>query len=234
MSHYTLLTIGIEEYDLDSFMERYNETRKVAPYISKTKEEIYKIGKQRLQEGRAPSGITTPEEFYNYYVDDSDVDEQGNLMSTYNPESRWDYYTVKETYTAKIIKEIIKKKIENYSSDTDELIWRVVVEDRKDLLEGISTADRFGLFWGIPGKEDMIQIYSDLEGYIAHEKKAVAALSYSVMTPDGEWHEPGKVGWWGTTSASAEDESQWEENYYNKFIKDLPEDTTVMFIDCHI
>lgn len=235
MSHYTLCTIGIKEEDLATFMERYSEHREVEPYISTTKKELLEMGEERIRERRAPSEITTPEEYYNFYTEGEILDEEGNLLSTYNPESRWDYYRVMESYTAKAIKELIRNKLENYSSDIDELVWRVIVEGREDL-QGttLSTGDRFMLFWGMPSKEEMIRLYGNLDGYIAHRKKAIASLSYTVMTPDGEWHEPGTVGWWGTSSASAEDESQWNANFYDRFIKDLPDDTTVMLIDCHI
>jgi len=60
------------------------------------------------------------------------------------------------------------------------------------------------------------------------------ALSTFAVLKDGEWIEQGSMGWWGMSSATDEDEATWRETFFDKFIKDLPEDATITIVDCHI
>jgi len=57
--------------------------------------------------------------------------------------------------------------------------------------------------------------------------------TYAVLTPDGEWHEPGQMGWWGMSHASQEDEKLWDEAYEN-FLKEADPNWTITIVDCHI
>lgn len=58
--------------------------------------------------------------------------------------------------------------------------------------------------------------------------------TYAVVTPDGEWHEPGKMGWWGTSSATPEEMKEFLKNYENDFIKKANPEWRLTIVDCHI
>lgn len=58
--------------------------------------------------------------------------------------------------------------------------------------------------------------------------------TYAVVTPDGEWHEPGKMGWWGISSATPEEEAEFENNYEEKFIRTANPEWRLTIVDCHI
>lgn len=58
--------------------------------------------------------------------------------------------------------------------------------------------------------------------------------TYAVLTPDGEWYEPGKMGWWGISNARPEEETEFEKNYEEKFIKTANPEWKLTIIDCHI
>lgn len=58
-----------------------------------------------------------------------------------------------------------------------------------------------------------------------------------VMVPfavlkDGDWYEKGKMGWWATVS-NAMEEDEWNE-HFQELIADLPADTLLTAVDCHI
>lgn len=57
---------------------------------------------------------------------------------------------------------------------------------------------------------------------------------YAVITPDGEWHAPGVVGWFGTSSEDDEEEERWAESFYEDFLGDADPDTVLALVDCHI
>lgn len=58
--------------------------------------------------------------------------------------------------------------------------------------------------------------------------------TFAVLDENGEWHEPGTMGWFGCSSAKPDDENAWNENYYEAFIKNLDPDTQITVVDCHI
>jgi len=49
---------------------------------------------------------------------------------------------------------------------------------------------------------------------------------------DGSWHEKGRMGWFGMAQDEAEQEV-WDSEYL-KWIQNLPEDTVLIAVDCHI
>lgn len=58
--------------------------------------------------------------------------------------------------------------------------------------------------------------------------------TYAVLTPDGEWYEPGKMGWWGMSNAIPEQEYKFEKNYEKNFIKTANPEWKLTIVDCHI
>lgn len=87
-------------------------------------------------------------------------------------------------------------------------------------------------------KEDKdFLVWLDLEKYQVLKEKYIkdaqdGAISTFAVLKDGSWYERGKMGWWACVSDEKED-SVWEDEF-NKLIKDLPEDTLLTVVDCHI
>ena len=59
-------------------------------------------------------------------------------------------------------------------------------------------------------------------------------FTYAVLTPDGTWYEPGKMGWWGISFATPQEEKDFKDNYEEKFIKKVDPEWTLTIVDCHI
>lgn len=61
-----------------------------------------------------------------------------------------------------------------------------------------------------------------------------AHLSYrAVVTPDGTWHEPGEMGWWGISSEPADEKYDWDIHFEERFIEPY-KDCIITVVDCHI
>jgi hypothetical protein len=73
--------------------------------------------------------------------------------------------------------------------------------------------------------------YGSKEGFI---KERLTFSTYGVVTPDGEWHEPGEMGWFGVSSASPEEAKQFSKSYYDTFIKTADPNHYLVLVDCHI
>lgn len=66
--------------------------------------------------------------------------------------------------------------------------------------------------------------------YINKARKS-AFSTYAVVI-DSQWHEKGKMGWWGI-STNEVSEQEWL-NQFNAFIDSAPNDTLFTVVDCHI
>ncbi len=58
--------------------------------------------------------------------------------------------------------------------------------------------------------------------------------TYAVITDDGEWHSPGKVGWFGASSDTPEEATKFAMSFRERFIDSLPDGTRITIVDCHI
>ena len=77
--------------------------------------------------------------------------------------------------------------------------------------------------------EWFIERYGNKENYVNSES---AFSTYAVITPDGEWHSPGKMGWFGTSSEKVEDSQKFVDTYNEKFIEPY-KDKIITIVDCH-
>lgn len=100
---------------------------------------------------------------------------------------------------------------------------QLVNEARKE--DGLSRDDQSLLTW------------LDLEDYqCSAEEYAQNAANRSISTfavlKDGKWYEKGEMGWWGMAS-NEDDQDTWNKKF-NELIKDLPDNTVLSLVDCHI
>ena len=74
-------------------------------------------------------------------------------------------------------------------------------------------------------------VYKDdtKKSYIERHSKF---CTYSILK-DGEWLEPGKMGWWGISHAEDKDKQKWEEEYMN-YLSGLDPESVITIVDCHI
>lgn len=102
--------------------------------------------------------------------------------------------------------------------------WEVVVEGSP--------------IYGYEREEDFRSFFNAkyyLEQYGTKENYAKSAASFSVwafITPDGEWHENGAMGWFGFNDATQESRRSFAEEL-EKAIQEHP-DCWLTMVDCHI
>lgn len=226
MSHFCVYVFS-KDTDVESLLAPYDENIEVVPYVKYTREQaiaevrkeiedyknsLYaefladpkaykeKAKKTAFNEERYKSHINylenefpkmlewTDEECYEYkakwYKDNDMIDDNGNLLSTYNPKSKWDWYSQGGRWGNGLILKNGELTDEDYISEID---------------------------WEKSGRP------------------------FAFITPDGEWHERGEMGWWACVS-NEKDSNDWESEYNNAIQKMLNEDEEIMvtLIDCHI
>lgn len=237
MSHYTVAVFTKEGQSVDCLLEPFDENIEVEPYVRRTKEEVLKEIEKYCDENevlRKEYLTLSDKEKMRDWARYNDFDEDGNPLSTYNPNSKWDWYSVGgrwdnllKTKNGEYVNECLVKDLDltPNKEEYDKAIrfWELVIE-HQPLEEGEEMP--FNLY----KEEYYVERYGTKENYA---KKSAMFSTYAVLTPDGEWHEPGQMGWWGMSHASQEDEKLWDEAYEN-FLKEADPNWTITIVDCHI
>jgi len=109
MSHFSCLVIHKEEQNIDKLMAPYSEELKVEPYIRETKDKCYKKYLQAQRDARnKPDSFFAKkqkeeaniigmsfEKFKKWYWGENRIwDKEENLLTTNNPNGRWDYFKI--------------------------------------------------------------------------------------------------------------------------------------------
>lgn len=107
MSHFTVLVIT-KDGDYESALAPFDENLEVDPYIERTRQQIIDELKERYKKSLEKEDSYITKYYadvdwnnddsiiaaYRDFHDDEDFDEQGNELSTYNPDSQWDWYSL--------------------------------------------------------------------------------------------------------------------------------------------
>lgn len=277
MSHYTVLVIT-EDGDYEKALAPFDENIEVEPYVKVSKAQMAEEYKKDCKEHKDKEDKTyfikkwgsfdlTDEEaakrYREYWEDEyTKFDEEGNELSTYNPNSKWDWYSLGGRWCGSMK---LKENCEGIRESEPSLISLMECgpaalgeNDRTDFAqfkdvdldypEGDS-AEKLARFWEInvegspktPEEEQdsfyeawykpeyYLEEYGDKETYIYDQTHF---RTYAVLYK-GEWIEPGKMGWFGCSSADSDGYKTYRE-VFKKIISELKPDDYLAVVDCHI
>ena len=210
-----------EDQDIDELLAPYSEELKVEPYIRFTRDEAIDYVRKNYTDYYSKSD----DECWSAMASDYDynVDDEGNIYSTYNPKSKWDWYTIGGRFSGHCmpVDEDYVKDID-FSPNKDE--YEYAIKWWQDNVEG----DGRDLFY-------TRDYYTDRYGTKEKYAEQYASFStYAVVTPDGEWHAPGEMGWFGCSSETDEEFRDWYDHYKERFIDTADPDWILTIVDCHI
>lgn len=170
--------------------------------------------------------------------DTSEHDDEGNLYYLGNNNAKWDWYEIGGRWSGMLKKldgtrcDECEVKDLDLSLDKDmyekaKRFWEVVV-DKQPLKDG-EYADGFTSWY----KDSY---YKDTFGDKETFAKDKASLSTLAMLLDGEWHEQGKMGWFGMSDTTSESLQEYT-NFFDKKLKELKvthPNARLTLVDCHI
>jgi hypothetical protein len=304
MSHFSVVVCLEHPDKLEAALAPYDENLEVEPYRDYEKgepSEYWAVSHLREENDLNPDDATltwaqVAEAFNNRYPEESSpllVSEDGRAytMSTYSPESKWDYWRIggrwggyfryREDQRDQVIKpgrgwdspETIHPRScdggPKFALDLDALREAKAEEARKTyaefqaLVSGTPEARPWSEFVELADKVDGYTIdqarqeyqsqprvqklrgtdfqwYGDAissfqkpERLLVEIERARAVPGFAVVTLDGKWMAPGRMGWFG---CSTDDDSTragyWE--VANAYIESLPDDAWLIAVDCHI
>lgn len=175
---------------------------------------------------------------YCKYKQDENIPDENAVFGYYfNPNAEWDWFQIGGRWNnfiktkSGIFCNSCKIGEIDFAPDERDMkinrrFWEIVV-DKEPLKEGEKKPFCFYT------EEYLKKLYGDKETYALRNS---TFSTYSILTPDGEWLEPGTMGWFGISSATANEEREWYKSYQSiikKFAEENP-DYVVTLVDCHI
>lgn len=154
------------------------------------------------------------------------VDSDGNAYTTYNPNSKFDWYGIGESFANMLI----SLDTGEYANElpVSQIDFPKMAKAKKDKLLSLEDYIAKGEY----KTEYLRRMYPDEETY---ELIKTTFWTRAVVTPDGKWHEIGQMGWFCYTSEEPEAVAPWVRNYFDSFMKPaIKNGWTVHIVHCHI
>ena len=206
-------------YEKNSSIEHTQFLKSLPELMKKSDEEIY-------------------QEALQLYGED-EIDDSGNIISTYNPDSKWDWYVMGGRWHGMLVLKPGKtgERGDHFGSEVSQDYDAAFVEDidfdeiKRRYLRNLTPYEE-AMKSGFFKEEYMREQFPTEDEYI---RRHTNFSTYAVVTPDGVWHSPGDMGWWGMSSDSVEEKRSWDDGYYGRFIKPaIEKGLYVTIVDCHI
>lgn len=253
MSRYTVGVILPKELSKEDIvnnikktLEPFDANLRVEPYIAYTKDELvkkydeYKTSYENAENNPQVHeilklvkgddlifpdlGIESFEDFSENYTD-SGIDDNGNALSSINPNAKWNYYEIGgrhsetvETYNGEFcnyakIKDIkFKQEFSDKEIENMQNIYNIMITE--------------GDFYT---PEYYKKRYPNFEDFLNDRNFS----TYAILDYNGEWFEPGKMKAFGISDASPEEILSFKKSYIDK-IKSYDKEDWLVLVECHI
>ena len=192
-----------------------------------------------------------------------DYDKEGNEWSTYNPNSKWDWYQVGGRWCGSLkLKHSIEQKVKSEPSlmslvgNAKEVIDNLNDENKTDHAQvkdidftpDLKDVEYYKRFWEInvedsPLKEnekseDFENFYSKnyyLDKFKDKETYIKQQTSFNTyaILYHGEWIEPNSMGWFGCSNATKDEHNEFRKRF-DEIMSNLNPEDWITVVDCHI
>lgn len=245
MSHFCVLVIGNEP---EKQLAKYDENLELPMHMVATKEDLIKKQRKWMEDyknGLYAEFLKDPEAYkagctnekhieylektfpkmlewtdeqcyqeeikdYLEYIEDGatwcEVHSDGSLWKTSNENAKWDWYQMGGRYRGRLL---LKQPDNNHP-----------------LYDGWQFADVD------KGEYERIRKEGRCDQALAGEIANINDFVPFAVVKHGEWYERGEMGWWAIVS-NEKDKNEWEDQV-KSLLKDIPEDTLLTVMDCHI
>lgn len=229
MSHYTVVVFHRPDQDVKELLAPYDGNIEVEPYIMFSREQAIEYARKYYK----TDGMTD-EECWKLTAGDSETDEAGNIYSTYNPQSKWDWWEEGGRWDGMLMcngKRVSSCRVGDVTPMFDQELYEDALRCWDIVVEHKPPKDDAEEYRYILNEDWLKERYGDRETYARQQGEF---SSYAVVTPDGGWHAPGEMGWFGCSSESAEEARDWYDHYKERFIDTADPDWILTIVDCHI
>lgn len=235
------------EYYVEKALVPFDENLEVDAHRALTIEELNKERDEVISyNGEDEWKIELKEKYTNLSLEEFaegyfgyELREDG-AYARYNLNGKWDWYVIGGRWNNTLpIKNYTPNKDEDYDGYENKCEGNVCrikdielheelneLEERKLRKKYQSLIEGKGMY-----KAEYIQRkYPTFETYL---KDYTTFNTYALLTSKGEWVEPGKIGWFGCSSASPEEERDFSDIFIQKLQEEDPENYFIV-VDCHV
>ena len=185
-------------------------------------------------------GVDCNSEYAEFVEDDGcDYDERAGAKGYWcNPSAKWDWYSIGGRWSGLLRLKNSDNTVDSarvlecdFSPDKEEYdqavrFWEVVV-DGQPLRDGEKEEDFSS--WYKP--QYFIDQYRTKENYA---EQLSMFSTYAFLTADGEWNEPGEMGWFGFADTTADSRDAYNKAFDAYLKQAHNEDLFITIVDCHI
>lgn len=224
MSHYTVLVIGPAERLVEA-LAPFDENLEVDEHFEPLSDRV----RAMIADGHGldpdvPDDRILP--LIEGWFGRPGVIEDGVLgfLTTANPDAKWDYWTPIDlpVHGGGFAETLTKADL-----DVEALALHHASEAAQEWEHALKNAG-LPAYFGIEDGETQ-------EAYVARQIAATRRMPVSAYAVLGEgvWRAPGRVGWFGTSSAGKADEQAYK-SWFESFWASLPDNAEFTLVDCHI
>ncbi len=219
MSHFTVAVFLDGRITLEQALAPYDETLKVPHYI--TREEIISNARAEIEDYKNTRYREFLKNKSEYIKEHNDNPMHINYLENEFPKML--LWSDDELY---------KYGLENLSPPKEN------IKDDGSVFDDYNPNAKWD-WYSVGGRWDGELITADGQCNRARVKDVLFSemsdfSTYAVITPDGEWHSSGTVGWFGVSSESEDEYDKWEREYKQRFIDPAKPDWEIVIVDCHI
>lgn len=169
----------------------------------------------------------TPFEYYRELTDSMYYDENGNALSTENLDGKWKTARIGRNFSLPLR---LKDGSESYSArmgDIDwfamneptalyEAAWEMVVDGREP-----TNAEEERVYESMKDKLTYFSNFKSKEDYVNYSTRY---WNYAVVTENG----------WVDVDSKGGDEKEWINNFFDNFIKNIPDEELITIYECSV
>lgn len=187
------------------------------------------------------------EDFYQSALDFRDpspdmIDDDGNLLTTYNNNAKYDYYVEGGRWDGMLI---LKDGTTANTAPFRDIDWdamnKLTPEQEKNIHDVWRLHVRKEGTWKERKefKKEHPFLYIDayyLECYGTEEEHLRRASLWQTfaVVKENRWYGKGEMGWFGASSETEEEGKVWADSFEERFIKNCDPDDELTILDCHI
>ncbi len=242
MSHFCVLVVGENPEDQ---LTKYNENLELPMHLVLTKEQVIKEERDRIEEyknGLYAEYLADPEKYKENCRNKAHLKY---ITEEFPKKLKW---TDEQCYEAAIkdYRDYIEEGEKFCEIHEDGSLWKTTNDNAKWDWYKIGGRFRGKLKLKVPHKAPLYtgwEFENDNDyNYLKKEGCCDQAYSHEVenldefvpfaIVKDGEWHERGEMGWWCSV-ANEKDLDVWKIEV-RSLLENLPGDTLLTVVDCHI
>ena len=229
MSHFSVAVFHREDQSVESLLAPFDENKQVEPYIQYTKQQAIDFARKNIK----GCDEITDEKCWELMADGRKTDKDGNIYSTYNPDSKWDWWTIGGRFEKQLQvgKRLVSQAfVEDIDFSLDEEAYKDALDFWDVVIDG-KPSTKGNKYFTLFSKKYYLDYYGDRETYARYMSHF---RTYAVITPDGKWYSEGNMGWFGCSSATPEEFRKWCEHYKEIFLDNADPKWILTIVDCHI